>query len=141
MAPIPAGHLSALWPPVGKIVNHKNTGDARQKRHRTTSSYEPKEYLRAGGQGASGKLWRALPFRLFPDLGVFLVLQQGAKKPKLTPRESCERPMKSGDSERSFASNARLAQWKSTSFTRKGSQVQVLQRAPIRPVRVNKTGG
>ena len=25
---------------------------------------------------------------------------------------------------------ARLAQWKSTSFTRKGSQVQVLQRAP-----------
>ncbi len=27
---------------------------------------------------------------------------------------------------------ARLAQWKSTSFTRKGSQVQVLQRAPSR---------
>ena len=38
--------------------------------------------------------------------------------------------MKSDDSERSFASAARLAQWKSTSFTRKGSQVQVLQRAP-----------
>ncbi len=29
------------------------------------------------------------------------------------------------------ASVARLAQWKITSFTRKGSQVQVLQRAPF----------
>jgi hypothetical protein len=27
---------------------------------------------------------------------------------------------------------ARLAQWKSTSFTRKGSQVQALQRAPFK---------
>jgi hypothetical protein len=32
---------------------------------------------------------------------------------------------------------ARLAQWKSTSFTRKGPQVQVLQRAPFRKTEWN----
>src|SRR6266850_5423689 len=34
-------------------------------------------------------------------------------------------------SQGSFSSVARLAQWKSTSFTRKGSQVQALQRVPF----------
>src|SRR2546422_1049336 len=34
--------------------------------------------------------------------------------------------------EESSSGRARLAQWKSTSFTRKGPQVQVLQRAPSR---------
>src|SRR5215471_14704371 len=35
-------------------------------------------------------------------------------------------------SNRPSIQRARLAQWKSTSFTRKGSQVQILQRAPSR---------
>src|ERR1019366_7981252 len=34
-----------------------------------------------------------------------------------------------------YSCDARLAQWKSTSFTRKGSQVQALQRAPFYSIR------
>ena len=39
--------------------------------------------------------------------------------------------MKSGDSGRVSGRDARLAQWQSTSLTRKGSEVQILYRAPL----------
>ena len=106
--------------------------------HRTNSGPVSEEMF-AGSTRAQGKIGStrssSTTARRF---GGFLALPQTPKRSRLAARKDCERPMKADISKGSFGSDARLAQRKSTSFTRKGSQVQILQRAPFPATRRNR---
>jgi hypothetical protein len=90
----------------------------------------------AAGLGCARRFtcrWHGSPFRLKSDLGCFFGLPPAPRKMSFQPRGRCGIPRKLVGFERVSGRDARLAQRKSTSFTRKGSQVQILQRAPFPP--------